>query len=267
VRVTGLDPAKESNHSKILSRIGYVPQLELQNLYYEISALGNIEIFANTYGLKKNEAYKIAEELFTILDIPEDTWHNALKKMSGGEKKRVSMAIGLIHEPEVLFLDEPTTGVDANKRYDILNYLKVLNRKLNTTMFIITHDLEASLVCDRAAILREGKVLEFESPQNLIQSLPSGGLLVRFTIKRLDEEKIEIIKDFPYTEEVVRAGNLEVEIFLDDLEAHLPLLLSYLIENNIEVTSMTKDIANFRRFFQIRIDEEEEKEKQNKIIK
>ncbi|MEJ2277000.1 MAG: ATP-binding cassette domain-containing protein [Candidatus Lokiarchaeota archaeon] len=85
VKVTGLDPAKSSNHSKILSRIGYIPQLELQNLYYELSALDNVETFANTYGMKK---------------------------MSGGEKKRVSMAIGLIHEPEVLFLDEPTTQIN-----------------------------------------------------------------------------------------------------------------------------------------------------------
>jgi ABC-2 type transport system ATP-binding protein len=112
VRVTGLDPGKSSNHSKILSKIGYVPQLELENLYYEISALNNIEVFANTYGMKKKETVKVAEDLFSILDIPEDTWNNPLKKMSGGEKKRVSMAIGLIHEPNVLFLDEPTTQIN-----------------------------------------------------------------------------------------------------------------------------------------------------------
>ncbi|MEJ2249796.1 MAG: ATP-binding cassette domain-containing protein [Candidatus Lokiarchaeota archaeon] len=80
VKVTGLDPAKSSNHSKILSRIGYIPQLELQNLYYELSALDNVETFANTYGMKKEESIKIAKDLFSILDIPEDTWNNPLKK-------------------------------------------------------------------------------------------------------------------------------------------------------------------------------------------
>jgi ABC-type multidrug transport system ATPase subunit len=128
-------------------------------------------------------------------------------------------------------------------------------------MFIITHDLEAALVCDRAAILREGKLLEFDSPQNLISSLPSSGLLVRFSIKGLDEEKIKLIKEFNHTKKAVRAGNLEIEVFLDDFEKSLPKLLKYMFNNEIEIISMTKDVANFRRFFQIRIDEEEEKDR------
>ncbi|MBY8982998.1 MAG: ABC transporter ATP-binding protein, partial [Candidatus Lokiarchaeota archaeon] len=155
VTITNLTPKKKREHSKILSKVGYVPQLELLNLYYDLSPLVNVEIFASNYGLKKESAIKVAKDLFSILDIPEDTWKNPLEKLSGGEKKRVSMAIGLIHKPSILFLDEPTTGVDANKRYDILNYLKKLNRKLGTTMFLITHDLEAALVCDKTAILRE----------------------------------------------------------------------------------------------------------------
>lgn len=128
-------------------------------------------------------------------------------------------------------------------------------------MFIITHDLEAALVCDRAAILREGKLLEFDSPQNLISSLPSSGLLVRFSIKGLDEEKIKLIREFDHTKKAVRAGNLEIEVFLDDFEKSLPKLLKYMFNNEIEIISMTKDVANFRRFFQIRIDEEEEKDR------
>ncbi|MCK4369995.1 MAG: ABC transporter ATP-binding protein, partial [Candidatus Lokiarchaeota archaeon] len=153
VMVTGLSPEKKSNHSKILSNIGYVPQLELLNLYFELNPMVNVEVFTSTYGMNKNKAKETAEKLFKILDIPRDTWKKRVEKMSGGEKKRLSMAIGLIHNPDVLFLDEPTTGVDASKRYDILSYLKKLNQKFNTTMFIITHDLEAALICDKVAIL------------------------------------------------------------------------------------------------------------------
>ncbi len=114
VNVTGLTPAKKKNHAKILSNIGYVPQLEEANLYYNVSPMVNVEIFAATYGMKKKESQKIAENLFSILDIPLDTIKKPLKHMSGGEKKRVSMALGLIHQPKVLFLDEPTTGDDAS---------------------------------------------------------------------------------------------------------------------------------------------------------
>jgi ABC-2 type transport system ATP-binding protein len=238
VNVTGLTPASKKNHRDILSNIGYVPQLEELNLYYELTPLANVEVFTSTYGINKQEAKEIARKLFSILDIPEDTWKKRVKHMSGGEKKRLSMAIGLIHNPNVLFLDEPTTGVDASKRYDILSYLKKLNQELHTTMFIITHDLEAALICDKVAILREGRLLAFDTPQKLISSLPSEGLVARFTIENLDEATINIIKEFH--------------------------------AKDIVIISMTKDTASFRRFFQIRIQEEEEKdlfEVEREIIK
>ena len=261
VRVTGLSPANTKNHPKILSNIGYVPQLELLNLYFELSPLVNVEVFTSTYGMSKKQARRIAKELFEILDIPKDTWKKRVKHMSGGEKKRLSMAIGLIHNPNVLFLDEPTTGVDASKRYDILSYLKKLNQKLKTTMFIITHDLEAALICDKTAILREGKLLEFDTPQKLILSLPSEGLVARFSIENLNQKLIDTIKRFEPIRKVLRVGNEVIEILMDEFEQNLPNLIQFLINKGIKIKSMSRDIASFRRFFQIRIQEEEEKEK------
>jgi len=260
VLVTGMNPNKKANYSKILSNIGYVPQLELLNLYFELNPMVNVEVFTSTYGMDKKEAKETAKKLFNILDIPKDTWKKRVKKMSGGEKKRLSMAIGLIHNPKVLFLDEPTTGVDASKRYDILSYLKKLNQQLNTTMFIITHDLEAALICDKTAILREGKLLEFDTPQNLINSLPSKGLVARISIENLDQKIIKTIQEYPSIQKVLRVGNETIEVLIDDFEDVLPKLMKFLFENEIKVISMSRDIANFRRYFQIRIQEEEEKE-------
>lgn len=267
VKVTDLSPAKKSNHSLILTNIGYVPQLELLNLYFDLSPIDNVEVFTSTYGKNKKEAIKIAKNLFKILDLPEDTWNKRVKHMSGGEKKRLSMAIGLIHRPSVLFLDEPTTGVDASKRYDILTYLKKLNQTLNTTMFIITHDLETALICDKAAILREGKLLEFDTPQKLISSLPSKGLVARFTVEHLNEKLIEYVKKFSAIKTLLRVGNEEIEVLMDDFEENLPKLIQYMIDNNIKINSMSKDFASFRRYFQMRIQEEEEKEKNLKTVK
>ncbi len=263
VKVTNLNPAIKKNHSKILSNIGYVPQLEELNLYYDLSPLKNIEVFASCYGMNKKEAKNIAKELFSILDIPQDTWKKSLKKMSGGEKKRASMAIGLIHQPDVLFLDEPTTGVDAAKRYEILSYLKKLNRSLGTTMFLITHDMEAALIVDQAAILRDGKLLEFDSNSNLISSLPSGGSVARFIIENLNEEKINTIKDFSTTANIktIRVGNRVIEVLMDNFDINLPKLIEFMMENGIKIMSMSKDVAAFRRYFQLRIQEEEKKEK------
>jgi len=270
VMVTGLSPAKKNNHSTILSNIGYIPQLELLNLYFDLSPIDNVEIFTSTYGKNKREAIETAKSLFKILDLPEDTWNKRVKHMSGGEKKRLSMAIGLIHNPNVLFLDEPTTGVDASKRYDILSYLKKLNQKLSTTMFIITHDLEAALICDKAAILREGRLLEFDRPQNLISSLPSEGLVVRFMIENLNEKLIDNIKKFKPIKTILRVGNEAIEVLMDNFEENIPKLIQYLIDNNIRINSMSKDVATFRRYFQISIQKEEEKEtsmQKRKVIK
>ncbi|MFX0041937.1 MAG: ABC transporter ATP-binding protein [Candidatus Hodarchaeota archaeon] len=267
VKVTDLSPAKKSNHSLILTNIGYVPQLELLNLYFDLSPFDNVEVFTSTYGKNKKEAVKTAKNLFKILDLPEDTWKKRVKHMSGGEKKRLSMALGLIHRPSVLFLDEPTTGVDASKRYDILTYLKKLNQTLNTTMFIITHDLEAALICDKAAILREGKLLEFDTPQKLISSLPSNGLVARFTIEHLNEELIEYINQFSAIKTLLRVGNEEIEVLMDDFEKNLSKLIQYMVKKGMKINSMSKDFASFRRYFQIRIQKEEEKEKSLKTMK
>jgi ABC-2 type transport system ATP-binding protein len=267
VNVTGLSPNKKRNHGIILSNIGYVPQLEELNLYFELSPLANVDIFTSTYGMDKQKAKEVAKNLFTILDIPEDTWDKHVKQMSGGEKKRLSMAIGLIHNPNVLFLDEPTTGVDASKRYEILSYLKKLNQKLQTTMFIITHDLEAALICDKAAILREGKMLSFDSPKKLIGSLPSNGMIARITIDNLNQQVINTIQQFSPIREILRVGNEVMEIMMDDFEVNLPKLIQFIVNEGFNVTAMSRDIATFRRFFQIRIKEEEQKEKdQNSLI-
>ncbi len=255
VTVAGFNPAKSKDQVKILSKIGYVPQLEEKNLYYDLTARKNIDIFAAMYGIQHKKARELAEKYFKILDIPRDTWDKHVKTMSGGEKKRLSMAIGLLHEPEILFLDEPTTGVDAAKRYEILNYLKKLNEKTHTTMVIITHDLEAALICDTTVLLKEGQVLAFDSPANLIASLPSKGEVVRLRIDNLNYKKMDILRAFPPVKYLLRVGNEDVEVFMDDLETNVTPLMQYLRQNNISVDGFTRDVASFKRFFQLRIQE------------
>lgn len=262
--IAGISPENKRDHPKILSQIGYVPQLEELNLYYDLSPMVNVEIFASTYGLDLKNAKNIAEELFTILDIPKDTWYNKTSSMSGGEKKRLSMALGMINKPDILFLDEPTTGVDAAKRYEILSYLKKLNRQLGTTMMIITHDLEAAYICDTVAILRNGQLLEYGPPNALIEKLPSKGEIARLTIEGLNGEKMGVIKKYHAVRKVMRAGNEILEVFMDDFDMNLPRLVEYCVKNKIKIISLSRDKATFRRFFQIRIQEADEQDKKDK---
>jgi ABC-2 type transport system ATP-binding protein len=253
VTINDLTPAKKSNHAKILGVIGYVPQLEELNLYYDLTPIENIQIFASTFGMNKAEAKQRAEELFKILNIPQDTWRNPTKNLSGGEKKRLSVAIGMINRPEILFLDEPTTGVDASKRFDILNYLKSLNQQYGITLCIITHDLEAANICDTVAILRDGQLIEFNQPQTLINTLPSHGKIARLRIPELNQELIEQIEKFPEVSIAIRAGNDIIEVLMPDFDQNLPSLIKKLLNKNIHVVEMSQDWASFKRYFQLRI--------------
>ena len=127
-------------------------------------------------------------------------------------------------------------------------------------MFIITHDLEAALICDKAAILREGKMLAFDSPQKLINSLPSNGMIARVTIENLNQQTINVIRQFSPIQEILRVGNEVLEIMMNDFEVNLPKLIQFLVNKGLNVTAMSRDLATFRRFFQIRIKEEEQNE-------
>ncbi|MHA1651521.1 MAG: ATP-binding cassette domain-containing protein, partial [Candidatus Helarchaeota archaeon] len=98
VKCFGFEPRKNPN--KIVSQIGYVPQLELLNLYYEFSAMKNVEIFASMYGISKEDAKNRVQRYFEMLELPKDVWESKVKFLSGGEKKRVSIAIGLINDPQ-----------------------------------------------------------------------------------------------------------------------------------------------------------------------
>ncbi len=128
-------------------------------------------------------------------------------------------------------------------------------------MFIISHDMECSLVCDKAAILRNGRLLEFRKPQELIETLPSNGKLARFTIEKLNEKKINLFKSYPSVKKIIRVGNEVIEVFLNDLDNELSELTQHVMNKGLKVQAMSRDVASFRRYFQLRIQEEEAKEK------
>ncbi|HUY00045.1 MAG TPA: ABC transporter ATP-binding protein [Candidatus Deferrimicrobium sp.] len=259
VKCFGYEPKKNPN--KIISQIGYVPQLEMLNLYYEFTAMKNVEIFASMYLIPKQEANKRVQRYFEMLELPKDVWDSKAKFLSGGEKKRVSIAIGLINQPHILFLDEPTTGVDASRRYDILNYLKKLNMEMKTTMVIVTHDLETANICDRIVLLRNGQVVDFDTPKNLISKLPSQGKIARLRIPGLTTEILGRIAEIGAVIYILRVGKDEIELYIDRIEENLEHIVNKLFEMGIAISSLTRDTASFRRFFQIRMQDIASKEK------
>ena len=146
----------KSKNKRVNQLFGYVPQ-DL-SFYQELSPVENLEFFGAWSGLDKTETKKRTGELLDLFELTAVS-NKPSEKLSGGMKRRINLAIGVIHKPRILFLDEPTVGVDARTRVDIINYLKELNNN-GTTLIYTSHQLnEAEGLCKKIALIDEGKII------------------------------------------------------------------------------------------------------------
>ena len=161
-------------HRKIINKLfGFVPQDF--SFYQELSPLENLAFFGAWSGLNKQQIKQRSTELLEVLGLTE-VGNKPVHKFSGGMKRRVNLAIGVIHEPRILFLDEPTVGVDVHTRQAIISYLKELNKK-GTTLIYTSHQLgEAEALCDKIAMIDDGKILVNDSLSRLLADHKEDGL-------------------------------------------------------------------------------------------
>ena len=159
----------KSDKDQIKQIIGVVPQ-ELA-LYPTLTARENLTFFGNMYGLHgKPLKEKIAHSL-SVFGLEKHA-NKKINNYSGGMKRRVNLIAGLLHDPKILFLDEPTVGIDVQSRIVILDYLKELNKN-NTTIIYTSHYMEeAENLCSRVAILDRGKVISLGNPEQLLAERP-----------------------------------------------------------------------------------------------
>jgi len=148
----------------LLSKIGFMPQNDA--LYDDLSGEDNLRFFAQSYGMKKGEIAARIDEMLALVDLTEDR-KKPVRNYSGGMKKRLSLAVALIHQPDVLFLDEPTVGIDPVLRREIWNELHKL-AKSGKTMLVSTHVLDEVAECDKAALLYNGRLIEFDKTKKLM---------------------------------------------------------------------------------------------------
>jgi ABC-2 type transport system ATP-binding protein len=144
---------------------GFVPQDF--SFYHELSPVENLEFFGAWAGLSKAQILTRIDELLQVLGLTE-VRNKPVQHFSGGMKRRVNLAIGVIHQPQVLFLDEPTVGVDVQTRHAIITYLKELNNK-GTTLIYTSHQLsEAQELCRQIALIDEGKIIAQGQTEDLL---------------------------------------------------------------------------------------------------
>jgi ABC-2 type transport system ATP-binding protein len=181
VKVLGLDPLRDK--WKLRRQIGYMPQIPA--LYDDLSAKENIMFFGGAQNVPDLE-----NKTNKILDFSELTnrANNLIRTFSGGMKKRVSLCCALVHQPKIVFLDEPTAAIDPHLKLQSWNLFRQL-AKTGVTLFISTHLMEEALLCDKVTILRNGEIIAVDAPQKILER---GKTILKFSE---NGEKKEILID------------------------------------------------------------------------
>jgi lipooligosaccharide transport system ATP-binding protein len=164
LRVFGMDP--HTHASAIKARLGVVPQQD--NLDNEISVRENLLMYARYFDIRREVAARRADELLEFVQLPERA-NSEVEPLSGGMKRRLTIARSLINEPDVILLDEPTTGLDPQARHAIWDRLYRLKQR-GATLLLTTHYMEeAEQLCDRVVIMDRGRIIAEGSPRDLIE--------------------------------------------------------------------------------------------------
>lgn len=160
-----------------LNSIGYVPQDF--SFYAELTPFQNLRYYGTLYKIPKAELKSRIEELLTLLGL-QKVMHKKVQTFSGGMKRRVNLAIGIINNPSILFLDEPTVGVDVQSKNAIMSYLEELNQKGTTIIYTSHHLNEAEEFCDKIVLLDHGKLIVHDDLKALIRKHNAADLLSLF---------------------------------------------------------------------------------------
>jgi ABC-2 type transport system ATP-binding protein len=183
VQVLGLDPIKQRH--ALREQIGYMPQFKA--LYDDLSARDNVRFFGKAHRIDDLE--RRIDEVIEFLNLT-DRQHDPVYGYSGGMEQRVSLACALIHRPRLMFLDEPSTGVDPKLREALWGHFRELTQQ-GVTILVSTHQMDEAMHCDRVAVMRGGEVLACDSPRGL---LSRGGATI--TIWRAGEAQTQTLDHY-----------------------------------------------------------------------
>jgi ABC-2 type transport system ATP-binding protein len=236
--VLGFDIARQSNN--VRNVIGVVPQEYTAD--EDLTGLENVLLCADLYGIPRGVAKERAMDLLKLVELT-DFKDKKVQTYSGGMRRRLELACGLINRPRVLFLDEPTLGLDVQTRTATWDYIRKLKNEFGMTLFMTTHYLEeADALCDRIAIIDRGKIVVVGSPEKLKHSL--GGDLITVAIKENEDvsgliQKVEHVKEVRKEDETYR---IKAEIG----EVTTPFIIEALRKEGYTVTrlSLTEPTLN-----------------------
>ena len=236
-KVFGKDTIKDFRFTR--SKIGIAAQEFSVDWFFPIEKL--LYFQAGYYGIKTKDAAPMVDSLLDRLGLSKKR-HSRLRQLSGGMKRRFQLAKALVHNPEIIILDEPTAGVDVELRRNLWQYLRDLHAE-GKTILLTTHYIEeAELLCENVAIIDNGKILKEGSPKTLTRDLGTAGITVN-----LGESNSKIkdwLSNYTFTTEQNR-----LHFSVKDPDQELPKIIKILSEKNIHIQSIVSNRSSLEDVF------------------
>ncbi|MDD1678932.1 MAG: ATP-binding cassette domain-containing protein, partial [Methanomicrobiales archaeon] len=228
--VNGIDITQDEDG--VRRSIGIV--FQDQSLDEELTAWENMDFHGRLYRIPSEIRQERITELLRLVSL-EDRKDDIVKTFSGGMRRRLEIARGLLHHPSVLFLDEPTLGLDPQTRNLLWKYIATLNREKGITIILTTHYMEeADRLCNRVAIIDHGKIIALDTPQNLKNGI--GGDVI--TIKSPDPETIVTVLNEPWVSHLEQHDG-QVTISLENAEQHVSTIVTLLQQKQIGIDNLS----------------------------
>jgi ABC-2 type transport system ATP-binding protein len=235
--IFGLDVVRRD--AEVRKIISYVPQE--MSVWTDISGFENLLIYAKIYGLQSRDRNKIIRNALEGMGL-DTVADNLVKTYSGGMIRRLEMACAMLIRPKILFLDEPTLGLDPTARKAVWEKLTSFKKEYDTTVFFNTHYMdEADLYSDEIAIIDRGKMVKFGTADELKHSIRRD--VVRFSLNNhiVDENVLKRIRDLDFVSDVI-INNSQLNVIVVDAETALPVVMEILRNEGISIKkiSMTR---------------------------
>ena len=235
--VLGRDTIKDYRFTR--SQIGVAAQELSIDWFFPIESL--LYLHAGYFGIPKNNASDKIEELLIRLGLDQKR-KSRLRQLSGGMKRRFQIAKALVHDPQIIILDEPTAGVDVELRHELWQYLRDLHN-LGKTILLTTHYIEeAEMLCEKVAIIDKGKVIANDSPKNLTHQLGRSGITI--VCSGCKGDLSDVLSDFQYT---FQEGRLHFSV--KDPEAELPKIINILSKNSVQIQRVETEKSSLEDVF------------------
>jgi len=229
--VAGFDVARSTDDvRKSIGMVFQDPALDSK-----LTGKENLEFHGMMYGMQAREIRERISEVLALVELTDKT-NVLVEKYSGGMKRRLEIARGLMHRPKVLFLDEPTIGLDAQTRRHIWEYIRKLNKEAGVTIILTTHYMEeADYLCDRIAIIDHGKIIALDTPKKLKDVL--GGDVVCLKIDGESEKYMKFVRSLEWIKNA-KMHDGELCLTMDHGEKRIPELVCAAPEHGMTISSV-----------------------------